>query len=205
MTAEQLKLVNEYDLDNTFLLQYDAVCDADFVSLFKENATDKTELGLWYEIVEPLTSACGIECRSEHGWKWDWHIIPGFSMHYLLEAVYRLGLREKYTLQICERWKAPVLSCSKGLVEGFVAPEPTYQFDHSHAWGGTPLYSLPKAIMGLEITKPGMREIELSPSLLGLNHANIELLTPYGKVVCEMKEGEKERITHPKEVRVILK
>lgn len=128
-----------------------------------------------------------------------------YFMHYLLEAVYRLGLREQYTLKICERWKAPVQECSKGLVEGFIAPEPTYRFDHSHAWGGTPLYSLPKAMLGLEIAKAGMREIVLSPSLLGLNYANVELLTPYGKVVCEMKEGKEPRITHPKEVEIILR
>ena len=82
-TTEQLRLVNEYGVDNTFLLQYDAVCDEKFVSLFQREATDRTELGLWYEIVEPLTSACGIPYRSEKGWKWDWHIVPGFSMAYL--------------------------------------------------------------------------------------------------------------------------
>lgn len=81
-TAAQLDLVNEFQLDNTFLLQYDAVCDPRYVSLFKENATDRTELGLWYEIVEPLTTACGLPYRSEVGAKWDWHIIPGFSMAY---------------------------------------------------------------------------------------------------------------------------
>lgn len=127
-----------------------------------------------------------------------------YFMHYLLEAVYRLGLREKYTLEICNRWKEPVLNCRKGLVEGFVAPEPTYRFDHSHAWGGTPLYSLPKALMGLKIAKPGMQEITLSPSLLGLNHARVELLTPYGKVVCEMKEGKKPSVTHPSQIAVML-
>ena len=127
-----------------------------------------------------------------------------YFMHYLLEAVYRLGLREKYTLQICNRWKDPVLKCTKGLVEGFVEPEPAYRFDHSHAWGGTPLYSLPKALVGLEITRPGMQEITLSPSLLGFSHAKVELLTPHGKVVCEMKEGEDPLITHPKEIAVIL-
>lgn len=81
-TTEQLRLVNEYNVDNTFLLQYDAVCDEDFVNLFKNEATSRTELGLWYEIVEPLTSACGIPYDSKKGWKWDWHIIPGFSMAY---------------------------------------------------------------------------------------------------------------------------
>ncbi|MBE6668553.1 MAG: hypothetical protein E7607_09640 [Ruminococcaceae bacterium] len=81
-TTEQLRLVNEYSVDNTFLLQYDTVCNDDFVSLFKHEATNKTELGLWYEIVEPLTTACGIPYRSDRGWKWDWHIIPGYSMAY---------------------------------------------------------------------------------------------------------------------------
>ena len=94
--------------------------------------------------------------------------------------------------------------CAKGLVEGFVAPEPTYHFDHSHAWGGTPLYSLPKAMLGLTITKPGMKEITLSPSMLGLRSARVELLTPCGKVVCEMKAGEGLHIKHPKEVAVVL-
>ena len=82
LTKYELALVNEYGINNTFLLQYDALCDADFTDLFKREATEKTELGLWYEIVEPLTSACGMEYRSEKGWKWDWHIIPGFSMAY---------------------------------------------------------------------------------------------------------------------------
>ena len=81
-TAKQLRLVNGYDVDNTFLLQYDALCDGDFVSLFKNEATDKTEIGVWYEIVEPMTSACGMPYRSEKGRKWDWHIIPGYSMAY---------------------------------------------------------------------------------------------------------------------------
>ena len=127
-----------------------------------------------------------------------------YFLHYLLEAVNRLGLRDEYTLPIINRWIEPVKECSKGLVEGFLKPEPTYSFDHSHAWGGTPLYSLPKALMGFEITKPGMKEIKLSPSLLGLQNARVELMTPYGKVICKLQEGEKPKIQHPKEVNVIL-
>jgi hypothetical protein len=119
-----------------------------------------------------------------------------YFLHYLLEAVYRLGLRDKYTLEIINRWKNPVKECSKGLVEGFIAPEPTYSFDHSHAWGGTPLYSLPKALMGLEINVAGMKKINLSPSLLGLESAKAELLTPYGKVICELEKGKEPVITH---------
>lgn len=126
---------------------------------------------------------------------------PYFA-HFLLEAVFRCGLREKYTLKILERWKKPIGECSKGLVEGFIAPEPTYSFDHSHAWGGTPLYSLPRAVLGLEIVKPGLKELRLSPSLLGLEAATVELPTEYGMVVCALEKGKEPVIKHPKEVKI---
>lgn len=129
---------------------------------------------------------------------------PYFA-HYLLEAIYSNGLREDYTLKVIERWKAPVAQCPKGLVEGFIAPEPTYSFDHSHAWGGTPLWSLPKALIGFEMIRPGFEEISLSPSLLGLSHAKVELPTPYGNVTVEMEKGKEPKITHPKEIKVQIK
>ncbi len=132
--------------------------------------------------------------------------IPGgyqpYFAHYLLEAIYSNGLREEYTLKVLELWKAPVAECPKGLVEGFIAPEPTYSFDHSHAWGGTPLWSLPKALIGFETVKPGFEKISLSPSLLGLSHARVELPTPYGDVTVEMHEGKEPVITHPSEITV---
>lgn len=126
---------------------------------------------------------------------------PYFA-HYLLEAVNRLNLRDKYTLKLIRRWVSPVKECSKGLVEGFVKPEPDYSFDHSHAWGGTPLYSLPKALLGLKINKPGMSDLTLSPSLLGLEQATVELLTPLGKIICNIEEGKQIKITHPKEIKI---
>ena len=128
-----------------------------------------------------------------------------YFLHYLLEAIYRLGMRENYTLHVISKWKKPVRECSKGLVEGFIPPEPTYAFDHSHAWGGTPLYSLPKALLGLEILSPGMKKIKLSPSLLGLGYAKAELLTPYGKVTCEMNEGKEPIIKYPDGVDITIK
>ncbi len=128
---------------------------------------------------------------------------PYFA-HYLLEAIYSNGLREEYTLKVLERWKAPVAECPKGLVEGFIAPEPTYSFDHSHAWGGTPLWSLPKALIGFEVVKPGFEEISLSPCLLGLEHARVEMPTPYGDITVEMKQGSEPVITSPNEVKITL-
>jgi hypothetical protein len=129
---------------------------------------------------------------------------PYFT-HYLLQAVYRLGLREQYTRPIVERWIGPTKECPKGLVEGFVKPEPSYGFDHSHAWGGTPLYSLPCALMGLEITEPGMGALTLDPSLLGFGYAKTELLTPYGKVTLEMREGQEPTVSGPDEVTITIK
>ncbi len=125
-----------------------------------------------------------------------------YFIHFLFDAVYRLDLCDEYTLDICSKWKQPIKKCSKGLVEGFIPPQPDYSFDHSHAWGGTPLYSLPKALMRPEILKAGMAEISLSPTLLGLDEATAELLTPYGKVVCKLKKGEKPRISHPPQIKV---
>ena len=129
---------------------------------------------------------------------------PYFA-HYLLEAIYNNGLRDKYTLEVINKWKKPVSDCPKGLVEGFVAPEPGYLFDHSHAWGGTPLYSLPKAITGFEILTPGMTEIEFDPSLVGIDKAYVEILTPKGYVICELEKEKAPRITSPDGLRVIVK
>lgn len=126
---------------------------------------------------------------------------PYFA-HFLLEAIYRNDFRDEYTLQVVEKWKAPIAECEKGLVEGFLPPEPAYSFDHSHAWGGTPLYSLPLALMGLRIIEPGLKELEVHPSLLGLSEAKVELPTPYGDVVLEMKAGEAPILTHPEEIKV---
>ncbi len=85
VTKTELELVNEFGIENTFLLQYDVLCDERYVKLFKENANSKTELGVWLEIVEPMTTACGLAYKSEHNWKWDWHIIPGLPMGYTPE------------------------------------------------------------------------------------------------------------------------
>ncbi len=130
--------------------------------------------------------------------------VQPYFTHYLLEAIYTHGLREKYTLPVIERWKDSVKQCPKGLAEGFIAPEPTYRFDHSHAWGGTPLYSLPKALLGLSIDEPAYKKITLSPSLLGLRKAMVQLPTPYGMVICEMEQGKEFKITAPDEIKIHL-
>ena len=84
-TAAEVALVKEYGLDSTFLLQYDAAIDPGYQELFRREADSHMELGLWYEIVQPLTQKAGIPWRGREGWPWDWHVIPGFSMAYTVE------------------------------------------------------------------------------------------------------------------------
>lgn len=133
----------------------------------------------------------------------DWGRVQPYFMHFLLGAVDRLDLRGECTLAILENWKEPIRECSKGLVEGFIAPEPTYSFDHSHAWGGTPLYMLPKHLLGLEIIEPGYRKIRLNPNLLGLESASVEVPTPCGTITVSMKQGHKPEITAPDGIEIV--
>lgn len=129
--------------------------------------------------------------------------VQPYFLHYLLEAVFEQGLQDQYTMRIINRWKEPVSQCPKGLVEGFIAPEPGYSFDHSHAWGGTPLYALPRALTGLTVLEPGYRKIRLNPSLLGFGRARVEIPTPFGRILCSMEQGQKPRISVPQGITVI--
>lgn len=154
-------------------------------------------LAAYFGVCDDKTAADLIERIMADGIAGD---VQPYFLHYLLEAVFRCGLREKYTRLILEKWKPSVREFSKGLVEGFVPPEPGYGFDHSHAWGGTPLYSLPKALLGLEILEPGMKKVRIAPSLMGLRYAKTELMTPYGKLVCEQIAEGSPQITCPGEI-----
>ncbi len=129
--------------------------------------------------------------------------VQPYFAHFLFEAIYRCGLRNKYTLALAELWKAPIKECPKGLAEGFYKPEPTYTFDHSHAWGGSPAYSVPLALTGLTLLEPGWKTISLSPSLLGLEEARTELPTPYGMLVVEQKKGREPVIALPDGITLV--
>lgn len=123
--------------------------------------------------------------------------VQPYFMHFWLDAIYKNGLCQKYTLPLLEGWKKALKDCPKGLPEGFYPPEPSYKFDYSHAWGGTPLYSLPQALCGLEILEPGYKVISLNPQDLGLDSYYIELPTPFGNVVVEKLKDQSANITMP--------
>lgn len=134
--------------------------------------------------------------------EWQCSYQPYFA-HFMFEALYKAGLRDKYTLKLAERWKAPTKECSKGLVEGFISPDENYTFDHSHAWGGSPLYSVPKALLGFEVLEPGMKKVKLNPSLLGLEAAEVEVPTPYGDIKVTLSQGSEAEVSVPYGVEVL--
>lgn len=81
-TKAEFELAKSYGYDNTFLIEYDALIAPEYIEFFKSNMDERTELGLWYEIVRPLTDKVGLEWRGDKDRDWDWHIVPGFSMAY---------------------------------------------------------------------------------------------------------------------------
>lgn len=81
-TSEELKLCRKYNFPSTLLLQYDALLDERYVKL-AQDYSDVTEIGLWFEVVKPLTEAVGIEWCGRY--PWDWHCNVGFLVGYAKE------------------------------------------------------------------------------------------------------------------------
>jgi len=81
-TKREIEIAKEYNIDSTFLLQYDALIDENYIDLFKSNVDEHMEIGLWFEVVRPLTDKVGLKWRGNPQWGWDWKIVPGFLMAY---------------------------------------------------------------------------------------------------------------------------
>jgi hypothetical protein len=78
--AQQVALLNKYDLPGTFLLQYDALMQPRFIKLMKEQLNAKGEIGGWFEVVQPMVEEAGLTWRGRY--PWDWHTNVGFSVGY---------------------------------------------------------------------------------------------------------------------------
>ena len=92
-----------------------------------------------------------------------------------------------------------------GLAEGWLTPPAGYGFDHSHAWGGTPVFQMPVTLLGLCIEEAGMKHISLCPDLMGLSDCHVEIPVPGGRLTVELAEGEEPAIRHPEGITVTLR
>jgi len=124
-----------------------------------------------------------------------------YFMHFVLEAIYKTGLFEKYGIQQLRRWEV-MTDFEKGLQEGWYDMS-GYGFDYSHVWAGTPTYQLPSKLSGLQILEPGFKKISLTPALYGLEFAEMEIPTPYGKIEICMKRGKEPVIKIPEGISVV--
>ena len=129
--------------------------------------------------------------------------IQPYFMHYMLNAIRKYDLFDKYGMKLLERWILVVRECDKGLAEGWIAPEESYSFDHSHAWGGTPAYQMPMALTGLEILEPGMKKLKFTPKLYGLEYAKISIPTEYGEIYVDLHKDKKAVINAPECIEII--
>jgi len=125
-----------------------------------------------------------------------------YFMHFVLEAVDKAGLFDRYGMDILRQWENAVDRSKLALKEGWIRVN-DYGFDLSHAWGGTPTYQLPARLLGLRMLEPGWKKIAVRPSLFGLARAAFTIPTPYGMISCRMEEGKAPEVNVPQEIAVV--
>lgn len=95
---EQVKLLSKYNLQGTFLLQYDALINPRYQNLLKKEIERGSEVGGWWEITQPHVEAAGLKWRGRY--PWDWHADVGFATGYTPEE------REKLIDVYMEKFKS---------------------------------------------------------------------------------------------------
>jgi hypothetical protein len=85
----QLDLARSLGLPTTWLLQYDALIDDRFYPLIRNEAAPGDEVGIWFEVVQPLVEKAGLKWRGR--FPWDWHAHVGFSVGYTPDERERLA------------------------------------------------------------------------------------------------------------------
>ncbi len=80
---EQVKMMKQYHLKGSFLLQYDALMDPRYQELLIDLPPDQFEIGVWWEIPQPLVEHSGYTWRGRY--PWDWHADVGFATGYTPE------------------------------------------------------------------------------------------------------------------------
>ena len=123
---------------------------------------------------------------------------PDFScqpyfMHFVFSALAHVGLFEKHAPAQLARWK--VNPQTQSLLEMWTTG------DLSHGWGATPLVQLSTRILGVKVTEPGGKALEIAPLPCGLEWAKGRVPTLQGDVLVNWKrKGDRLdlRVTIPK-------
>ena len=77
---EQILLMKKYNFKGTFLIQYDALCNSEFTNILSELDPAMFEIGVWFEVVQPLVEKAGLKWTGRY--PWDWYAHCGFSVGY---------------------------------------------------------------------------------------------------------------------------
>lgn len=123
-----------------------------------------------------------------------------YFMFFVLDALDKAGLFPAYGLPQMRRWTSLVQECDKGLKEVWNG----FDCDYSHAWGAAPTYHLPAKLLGLTIVEDGFRAVRIKPDLMGLDHAQIKVPTPYGCIFARLTEDGNHQITVPPGIQVVI-
>jgi hypothetical protein len=82
-TRQQIQLIKPANLPATWALQYDALINHRYQTLFKEQLGTHDEIAAWWEIPQPLAEKAGLKWRGQH--EWDPTANVGFSPGYTPE------------------------------------------------------------------------------------------------------------------------
>lgn len=89
--TNQILYNNRHNIPGTYLLQYDAVMDDFyFETCKKEYAENGAEIGIWFEVVRPLTDDSKVRWRGAEHRTWEPYVNAGFLMGYEREEKMRL-------------------------------------------------------------------------------------------------------------------
>jgi hypothetical protein len=107
-----------------------------------------------------------------------------FALHYFYGTLQKLGQGRMLIDAMLRDFKPMLDAGATTLWEMF--PESKYHEpgwptrSHCHGWSASPLYYLPRVILGICPTAPGGREFHIEPNLCHLNWAEGTVATPHG-------------------------
>ncbi len=79
---KQMEIIKAHNLPATWLLQYDALVEGDFVKFLKDEMPPDHETGIWFEMNRKLCDDAGVVWRGNPEWEWDYHVPVAYVIGY---------------------------------------------------------------------------------------------------------------------------